>query len=337
MDENDVSNRSIDTLWLRNRPRGKKSLKGLMAGLLVAVIACGLTACQNVGQSIRPHALPDSQSPAAPLIKKRVVSTEDGRSLEIEQIVPVKAPRGLIIFSHGANSSPQRYRRLTLAWAESGYVVASPLHLDSEEHPLRVTSDPARVLATRMSDWQAVVDDARRPEVETGLPPNLPIFAAGHSYGAYIAQIAGGATVINPVERKPQGLPLANGLKAVIALSPPPAFDGFSPQGSWRAMKTPMLVQTGSLDILPPFVTQWQQHLDSCKDAPSGLAWCATYDGVDHYFGGIIGRIKADHSTEDANQFARFVKLSLAFVEKADRISRSGFAREIDKYSDVLQ
>ena len=246
-----------------------------------------------------------------------------GRNVEVEAVAPKAGPKALgrlsvIVFSHGANAAPERYRALTAQWAQQGYLVLSPVHIDSELHPKRETQDRAKILKTRLEDMAAIIEGLDQGVL---LPPDLkkraargaPI-VAGHSYGAYIAQILGGATVIDPHDGTVIAHISASKIAAIIALSPPPAFDGFSPKGSWSSVSAPMLVQTGKHDVQPPFVSSWQQHLDSHFDAPKGRSWACVYSGADHYFGGVIGRVDPAASEASKTELNRFAELSLLFM-----------------------
>lgn len=270
----------------------------------------------------------------------RFVELEDGRTLEIEVGMPQSASgdgarlSGIILFASGANLSPETYRILTSAWANAGYAVYSPLFIDSERHPQRETKNTARILQTRLSDYDTVTKLAIGE-----LRVDLPLIAAGHSYGAYIAQILGGATVINPQTKETIGLSRPAMLKGVVALSPPPVFAEFNPSSSWETMATPMLAQTGTTDISPPFTNNWQQHLDSHCNAPTGTSWSAVYRDINHYFGGLIGRpVDAPADTSKA-RMDRFTRLSLAFMDGAigEQSGLSDFGSLTRKLSDNTQ
>lgn len=246
----------------------------------------------------------------------------DGRAVTLELVYAEgDAPLTVLLFSHGANAAPERYRALTAAWAHRGMLVIAPLHLDSELHPQRETADRARILHTRIADMDGAIAALR---AGTLLPPALAqrvqstrLIAAGHSYGAYVAQLLGGATVVDPAGSGLLTTAWPGAVGAVIALSPPPAFDGFSPRGSWASMTVPLLVQTGTADVMPPFVSTWQQHLDSFHGAPAATSRAAVYSGIDHYFGGSIGRVDASASAAGLAQLHRFADLSEAFVRYA--------------------
>jgi alpha-beta hydrolase superfamily lysophospholipase len=184
------------------------------------------------------------------------------------------------VFSHGLNAAPDRYRVLLDAWAAAGFTVAAPLHVDSEDHPDRARYDTAAIRTTRIEDYAAV---------DAAFGTELPVVAAGHSYGALIAQLAGGA-------RLAKGLPrlVARAPRAVIALSPPPMLPGVIGPEGWNRMHAPMLTITGDADVMPGFADRWEQHLHAYHAQNREHAHALVFKGMDHYFGGAFGRLKPD-------------------------------------------
>src|ERR1043165_2634902 len=81
-----------------------------------------------------------------------------GRGLDLE--VRVSAPADgdrlpVIVFSHGFGSSLHGYGPLTDHWAEHGFVVVQPTHLDSRTLGLPLTPDTWR---TRVDDLERILD-----------------------------------------------------------------------------------------------------------------------------------------------------------------------------------
>jgi pimeloyl-ACP methyl ester carboxylesterase len=227
------------------------------------------------------------------------LTAASGRRILVDLTYPETCPPNLppIVFSHGANAAPDRYRLLLDAWAEGGFAVAAPLHVDSEDHPDRAEYDAAAIRSTRIEDYAAV--DAMllaAPELARA------VIAAGHSYGALIAQLAGGA-------RLADGLPILSARRpvAVIALSPPPPMPQVIDADGWSSLAAPMLTVTGTRDIMPGFVDRWEQHLagyhaQRCQDANA-----LVFGGMDHYFGGAFGRLKPDAPMEQVDALNRAV------------------------------
>lgn len=162
----------------------------------------------------------------------------------------------VIVFSHGALSSPLTYRELIWHWVSHGFVVLAPQHNDAvieagptlrknevgkvSQWPVAsLLEDPAAWYA-RVQTCKACLDMVDLVEGATGIKLNLdrPVIA-GHGYGAYIAQLLLGAKVTQ-----------ADGKSA--SFRDPRFFSGIcmSPQGpgvmglseeSWKEMTAPCL------------------------------------------------------------------------------------------------
>jgi predicted dienelactone hydrolase len=198
----------------------------------------------------------------------------------------------LVLFSHGANSSNHDYDRLWAIWAQAGYLVVGPNHID--------TGPPAtQQKLPRSALWQARQDDAslplrqRAPFDQWAASQDATIdwdhvCAAGHSFGAVVAQALAGARIISPGETEPRSASTAS-VAACIALSPPGPLKGFIPADAWSTVAVPSFLQTGDADILPGFVDDWRLRLTGFAGAPN--RWTLIGHGVDHYFHGLICRL----------------------------------------------
>lgn len=224
--------------------------------------------------------------------------TPDGRAIAVSEWWAVGRTKGIILFSHGAASSPRFYEAILSAWAAAGYHVLAPLHVDSQEHP-----DTARYQG--LASWKARLEDMRALSAHIG---KRPWIAAGHSYGGLVALTLGGATAIPP-----QGMtgPLSGPhVKAVIALSPPAPIPVLVTAQGYAGLAVPALIQTGTTDIVPGItdVDGWKGHLVPFDAAPAGgNRYALVLEGVDHYFGGAICRYdrpgpKQSERLADANR-----------------------------------
>ena len=218
----------------------------------------------------------------------------DGRPMPVRRWQPAGKPRGFIPFSHGANSNGAKYDRLCSALAAAGFVVAAPTHADSPDHPGGGKIAREQGIPLRLADMRGLVAE--------GVAAGLPVIAAGHSYGALIAQMLGGAG----------GVPEA-AVRAVIAWSPPGPFPPAITADLWKTMARPMLVETGTADMLPMMAPTWDVHRVSHDVAP-GPGVLFVGDGVDHYFGNIICRPERTEPPQEA-QFADALAVSLAFAD----------------------
>jgi pimeloyl-ACP methyl ester carboxylesterase len=218
----------------------------------------------------------------------------DGRQVPVRRWQPPGKPRGLIPFSHGANSSGAKYDRLCGALAAAGFLVAAPTHADSPDHPGGGSIPRERGIPLRLADMRGLIAE--------GVAAGLPVIAAGHSYGALIAQMLGGAG----------GAPDA-AVAAVVAWSPPGPFPPAITADLWKTVARPMLVETGTADTLPMMAPTWDVHRVSHDVAPTpGVLFVGA--GVDHYFGNIICRPERTEPPQEA-QFADALAVTLAFVD----------------------
>lgn len=202
-----------------------------------------------------------------------------GREVIVTEWTPKGRPRGIILFSHGAASSPRYYDRIIGPWVSAGWRVLAPLHVDSLEHP-----DTKKYAG--LASWKARVEDMRLLVAHIG---DAPYVGAGHSYGGLTATMMGGA---QPVVPEGLSLPLIPRLaKAVIAFSPPPTIPVLVTPEGYGKLAVPAIVQTGTLDLLPG-TTQadgWKAHLAAFDAAaPGGNRYGLVVEGANHYFGGAI-------------------------------------------------
>jgi hypothetical protein len=135
----------------------------------------------------------------------------------------------------------------------------------------------------------------------------------GHSFGAVIAQIAGGAKPI-PLDDA-IGASTVQSVAAVVAFSPPGPMPGRLEPSTWSSLQVPSLTLTGTADVLPGFIDDWQLHKASFENAPPGTARLWVGEGVDHYFGGLFGRLRGA-SAHDQKMLERALSQTLGFMEQ---------------------
>lgn len=268
-----------------------------------------------------------------------VLTTADARQTEIRIIPPTNGcrPCDAIVFSHGFNLSHSQYDALTDVWAAAGYLVIAPLHMDSEAHPERANINPATTLESRLHDIIAVVarlDDTQSPLVP-GLRYSGRYFAAGHSFGGAIAQLAGGATTDD--ESPSLMTRLSSTPEAIIAISPPGTIEGYYTPRGWRHIKRPHLVVTGTTDIVPGIAPEWDAHLDSFKSSPANLSFGLVFDDMDHYFDGEFGRIKSNADPYRVAAVATLNTIVLRFMASTGDSNNSPRDYWDDLNSDQVQ
>lgn len=232
------------------------------------------------------------------------------------------------LFSHGAASTPGRYSVLINAWVQAGYIVGGPLHVDSEEYADRENFDPSQYLSLRMEDVEtALTALLKDTAVGADISFNGDYVAAGHSFGGLVAQIVGGAR-----PHKKSGAGPANLTKkpdVIVAVSPPPTIPDYIDADGWSAVEAPMLVITGTKDVLPGFVEKWETHLDSYEAAPALYAYGAVFEDMDHYFNGAFGRVAAERQEDAVVAVDRLNDMILGFI---DDVSGTG-APVIDQWA----
>jgi dienelactone hydrolase len=257
--------------------------------------------------------------PARPqnaIIDKMTIRTKVGRVVPFEILMPDHPGRyPLVLFSHGALASPDRYYALLKPVAAAGYIIVAPRHLDSELWEWEKPPAQADVWTTRIEDVdlglsypQAIRARVLRhgASVETGKTA-----AIGHSFGALIAQLSGGAKALAPTPHQTSA-----SVKAVIALSPPGALPGLMDRGGWQTIAVPNLTITGTADVLPGFIDNWKVHKQSFEHTTAARKWLWVGDGIDHYFGGMIGREKPAPETSRL-LFQRAVATTISFLDRA--------------------
>ena len=226
-----------------------------------------------------------------------------GRAVPTTIIAPVRPGRyPLIAFSHGNFAAPSRYRAMLDPIAAAGYVIVAPMHVDSELMPH--DKPPS----------QAVVWQTRNEDLALALAATLPNAdrrrraAMGHSYGALNAQVAAGAVPVNPPGR-PSAPP-----QALVAWSPPGPLAGLIEARGWSSIMIPSLTITGTSDILPGFIDNWELHRSGYDNTPPGKRWLWVGTGINHYFGGMFGREKPA-TPQDKQLFDRAIATTIAFFD----------------------
>ncbi|MBB5686399.1 alpha/beta hydrolase family protein [Sphingobium boeckii] len=217
--------------------------------------------------------------------------------------------QGVILFSHGALSSPAKYDPLILPWVAAGFDVWAPLHVDSTDHPDTKAFAGSASWRARLEDMQALASHVNAES----------FIAAGHSYGGLVALTLGGASPTVPEGysarlRDPR-------VQAVVAFSPPGHAPGLVTGADYASLAVPAMIQTGTLDNPPaapgtkPDPEGWRSHLLAYDNArPGGDRYALVLDGVDHYFGGLICRPELPGPRQSA-PMKQAVALSLQFLE----------------------
>jgi dienelactone hydrolase len=204
--------------------------------------------------------------------------------------------KGIILFSHGAFSSPAKYAELTGPWSRRGYAIIAPLHADSSDW---TGAKPEMKDQTnwRKADMANVI--SRLPEYAKLAGFRLkdqPFIAAGHSFGALIAMELDDPRIVS-----------------IVAFSPPGPVQGLS----LPIVSKPMFTVTGTADSHPMMAPKWEAHLTAHNQSESA-SWAYVGNGADHYFGGIYCRPELP-GPKQWEPFREALQLSQVFMDASIR------------------
>ena len=177
--------------------------------------------------------------------------------------------RGVVLFSTGHGSWPERYDGLLQAWREAGFAVVAPLHVDSMKYPEREKFSPQQGFIERLSDMTAA------SAYVAAHWPGVPVAAAGHSYGTLISLALGGAMADMALLRDPS-------VRAVVGYSSPGRIPGLVTPATYTTVAVPVLIVTGDKDFVPGFVGDAKDHLYPVETAPAGDKFALVLAGGEH-------------------------------------------------------
>nr|WP_276591684.1 alpha/beta hydrolase [Sphingomicrobium nitratireducens] len=181
-----------------------------------------------------------------------------------------ETPAGIILFGHGHGADPARYEALLEHWAGQGYTVYAPVNVDSRVHPQRDAFTMQTGFIARVTDLQA----ARAMIAERH--PGVPVVLAGHSFGSFLSLLGGGG--------KTKAMPALDGppVAGVLAFSTagrlPPLLDA----DAYAGLDGPLLLVTGTQDVVPGFVADWRDHRMAFDGSPAGDKTLLVVEGGAH-------------------------------------------------------
>ena len=232
-------------------------------------------------------AAPCAASPTAEIALQ--VTTE--RSTQMETWVPDKV-KGVVLFSTGHGSWPDKYDAIATAWKAAGFAVIAPVHVDSLHYPDRDKFTREASFGERIADMKAASAYAAR------IWPGKPVIAAGHSFGTLTALCLGGGLANLGNFRDPT-------VKAVLGFSSPGRIPGLIGPEAYAGDTLPVMIVTGDQDTVPGLVTDWHDHLLPIQTSPAGNKLAVTFSGAAHE---LIGH------PDDAN-YASAASVSIAFLK----------------------
>jgi pimeloyl-ACP methyl ester carboxylesterase len=282
----------------------------LVAITVLVAAAYGSAQVFKAPEIVLPPAKPLTASPeelevlpgyeSGPLHMERsgelVLTHADERTTSIRVFYPNQYPPfPVIVFSPGFGSGKDQYDAVIEHWVSFGYIVVATDHADSGGTVSAIMASidlgEMGLIKSRVQDVTLVMNSLET--VDGGKIHELgnlkQVVAAGHSFGALIAQMMAGAVAVSEEGEVAayQGPPV----EAVVALSPPGEMFDVIKAESWSNMRGPALMTTGTWDVDARFWTDWTAHLLSFENAKAGEQYALVVDGADHYLGNLICRL----------------------------------------------
>ena len=259
-------------------------------------------------------------------LEMRVTAPASGRDLPI------------ILLSHGHGpslyiSSKDGYGPIANFYAEHGFVVIQPTHLNSKVAGLKSDAPGGPLFwRSRVEDMRLILD--RLDEIETAVPaihgrldPSR-IAAVGHSLGGQTVGMLLGARLTDPKDETATDVSMIEPrIKAGVLLAPPgsgganlsefAAANHSALNPDFSHMTTQTLVVAGDADESPHLTVRGADwHADAYHQSP-GAKCLLTLFGARHGLGGISGYDAAETKDEDPDRLAVVQRLTWAYLRSA--------------------
>jgi len=256
----------------------------------------------------------------------------ENREMSLRIVYPDQGgPYPIIVFSHGTFSSSDKYNLVVEFWAERGYVVILPNHLDANYGIIpSKTEDMIRIIHTRISDMSFILDnldaiEGQNPGLKGKLNRNQ-IIAAGHSIGTQVVLVNTGQRIRNPTNNYVTESS-EDRFMAAVMLSDPGKMS-MMPDDTWKGGSAPTFLSTGSEDYGlmgdGRREAEYQNEILTLPDESTGDKYLLLIERGDHYFGGLIHRDV--NKVPDYDGLAIFNAASLAFMDAHTRDAESAWA-----------
>ncbi len=224
-----------------------------------------------------------------------------GRDIECRVHYPeTGAKLPLIVFSHGFGADRTAFTPIAQHWAEHGFVVVSPSHIDGFGKSKGNGGAPLAgglsalmknaVLKTenRVGDITFILDSLDQLIIQLpalkGRIDRSRIGIGGHSLGAYTTMLIGGVTA-DIGEVKARSFKDAR-VRCILPISAQGTGQQGLTEASWSTLTIPMLTVTGSLDKgAGGQGPEWKK--EPFKFSPAGDKYLVFIEGANHVsFGG---------------------------------------------------
>jgi len=281
----------------------------------------------------------DAARPALSLSSVVLASPDRGVPLEVRVTAPISGEGlAVILLSHGHGPSfyiPSKdgYGPLANFYAEHGFVVIQPTHLNSKVggSPSDAPGGPL-FWRSRIEDMVAIIDQLDTIEAAfPGLAGRLDrdkIGIVGHSMGGQTAAMLLGARLTDPQDSQARDVNVLDArIKAGVLLTIPgnggdslseaaaKNYTFFNPDFSH--MTTRNLVVVGSEDASPHLTVRGPSwHADPYHHSPGSEA-LLTMIGAEHGLGGISGYDAKETQDEDPERLAVVQRMTWAYLRSA--------------------
>ncbi|MGY6251352.1 alpha/beta hydrolase family protein [Bosea thiooxidans] len=279
--------------------------------------------------------------PAVSISRITLSALDRGLDLELRVTAPaVGRDIPVVLFSHGHGPSlyiPSKdgYGPLASFWAEHGFAVIQPTHLNSKVAGLPPGSPGGPAFwRSRVDDMRLTLD--RLDEIEANTPTlagrldHANVAAVGHSLGAQTVGMLLGARLTDPNDAEAVDVDLQDPrITAGILLAAPgqggrdlnPSlaanFSFLNPDFSHMTTRT--LVVAGDSDVSPHLTVRGADwHADPYRLAP-GADGLLTLIGGKHGLGGIAGYDAKETDDESPERLAVTQRMTWAYLRSAFR------------------